>query len=39
MIKAVDKKALIDWDKFVENMNRAAPVDLSESPVEKKKRI
>lgn len=39
MIKAVDKKALIDWDKFVENMNRAAPVDLSETPVAKKKRI
>jgi hypothetical protein len=39
MIKAADKKALIDWDRFVDNMNRAAPVDLLETPVEKRKRI
>ena len=39
MIKAADKKALIDWDRFVDNMNRAAPVDLTETPVEKAKRI
>ncbi len=39
MIKAVDKRAVFDWDVFVENMNSAAPVDLNETPQEKAKRI
>jgi hypothetical protein len=39
MIKAVDKRALIDWDEFVLNMNRASPVDYTESKEEQLKRI
>ena len=39
MIAPKDKRALIDWDEFVQNMNRAAPVDYSEPPEEKAKRI
>lgn len=39
MMKPVDKRALFDWEEFVDNMNRAAPVDHSESPEEKRKRI
>ena len=34
-----DKRAAIDWDEFVQNMNRDSPVDLHESEIEKKKRI
>jgi hypothetical protein len=39
MIKAVDKRALIDWDEFVLNMNRASPVDYTESKTDQLKRI
>lgn len=39
MIKTADKKALFDWDEFVINMNRMSPVDLSETPDDKRKRI
>ncbi len=39
MLKPIDKRAIIDWDEFVENMNRDAPVDLKETPSQKKKRI
>jgi hypothetical protein len=39
MIKAADKRALFDWDEFVINMNRMSPVDLNESPEDKRKRI
>lgn len=39
MIKQVDKRALVDWDQFVDNMNRQAPVDLDETELEKRKRI
>ena len=34
-----DKKALIDWDEFVLNMNRASPVDYTESRQVKRNRI
>lgn len=34
-----DKRAVADWDIFVEEQNRDAPVDLNESPREKQKRI
>jgi len=34
-----NKKALIDWEEFVEEMNRQAPVNLLESPSEKRARI
>ena len=39
MIKPEDKKALINWDAFVDNMNRAAPVATNETPVQKAARI
>ena len=39
MIKPADKRALQDWDVFVDNMNRAAPVDLNETEVQKRRRI
>lgn len=39
MMNAADRKALVDWDKFVDNMNRSAPVDLSETPLQKAGRI
>lgn len=39
MIKPADKRALFDWEEFVENMNRESPVDLQESELEKRKRI
>jgi hypothetical protein len=34
-----DKKALFDWDKFVINENKQFPINLNETPVEKKNRI
>lgn len=39
MISAVDKRALIDWDEFFDNMNRQAPVDMNETPLQKMARI
>ena len=39
MIKAADKRALLDWDEFVINMNRASPVDYTESKTDQLKRI
>lgn len=39
MIKSADKRALFDLDEFVDNMNRISPVDLDETPEEKRKRI
>lgn len=39
MIKAVDKRSLFDWDEFVINMNRISPVDLNETPEQKRARI
>lgn len=39
MISTADKRAMFDWDEFVLNMQRQTPVDLSESPEEKRKRI
>lgn len=39
MISIADKKAAIDWDEFVKNMNRVSPVDFSETPLEKQKRL
>lgn len=39
MISTTDKRALIDWDVFVENMNRESPVDLSETELQKRSRI
>ncbi|QEM13471.1 hypothetical protein [Mucilaginibacter rubeus] len=39
MIKPADKRALVNWDVFVDNMNRAAPVDLTETPLQKAARI
>ena len=39
MLKPVDKRAVIDWEEFVENMNRDAPVNPNETPAQKKKRI
>jgi hypothetical protein len=39
MVKPADKRELLDWDKFVNNMNRAAPVDLNETPLQKAGRI
>jgi len=38
MIKTGDKQVFIDWDKFVDNMNRAAPVH-AETPLQKADRI
>lgn len=35
----LDKRALFDWEEFVENMNRAAPVDYQESKRDQRKRI
>lgn len=34
-----DKKYLEEWKVFSENVNRATPIDLNETPIEKKKRI
>jgi hypothetical protein len=39
MIKAAEKKELVNWDKFVDNMNRAAPVDMNETALQKAGRI
>ena len=33
------KKSLIDWDEFVDNMNRQSPVPVDETPLQKKARI
>jgi len=38
-LKPLDKKALFDWEEFVENMNRDAPVNYQETTAEKKARI
>lgn len=39
MLKAADKRALIDWDEFVLNMNRQSPVDYTEPKEDQIKRI
>ncbi|NJB36382.1 hypothetical protein [Croceivirga sp. JEA036] len=39
MITAKDKRAVIDWDEFVQNMNREAPVELNESPQQRRARV
>lgn len=39
MITAQDKRAILNWEEFVLNMNRDASVNLNETPAEKKKRI
>lgn len=39
MTKPADRRASIDWDEFVRDMNRDAPVNLRESQAEKLKRI
>ena len=39
MRKFRDKRAEIDWDEFVINMNRDAPVNLNETPKQKRDRI
>ncbi|MFD2961356.1 MULTISPECIES: hypothetical protein [Olivibacter] len=39
MISTAEKRAIFDWDEFVINMQRQTPVDLSESPEDKRKRI
>ncbi|SMG35539.1 hypothetical protein [Sphingobacterium psychroaquaticum] len=39
MASYTDKKYLEDWQEFSENINRATPIDLAESPLDKKKRI
>lgn len=39
MAKYSTKQAEIDWDEFVLNMNRNAPVNLNETGAEKRKRI
>lgn len=39
MATITDKKYLEDWKVFRENINRATPIDLNETPLEKKKRI
>lgn len=39
MIKASHKKSLIDWDEFVNNINRESPIDFLETPLQKKARI
>lgn len=38
MLKPADKRALIDWDEFIENINRESPIR-TETPKEKKRRI
>lgn len=37
-LKPTDKRALFDWDEFVDNMNRASPVDLNETAEEQRRR-
>lgn len=39
MMKPADKRALLDWEEFVQNMNRDAPVNYGETAAEKAKRI
>lgn len=39
MLKPAEKRALIDWDEFIEDMNRDAPVASNETEREKRKRI
>jgi len=39
MRSPADKRAEIDWDEFVQNMNRDAPVEQNETPQQKRKRI
>ncbi|QNK63956.1 hypothetical protein H7F33_05545 [Pedobacter sp. PAMC26386] len=39
MISTTDKRALFDWDAFVDNMNRESPVDLNETAMQKHSRI
>lgn len=38
-MKLVDKRAIEAWEEFVANMARSNPVDYSETPSEKRKRI
>ena len=39
MISAQEKRQLIDWDEFIDNLNRASPVDFKESKKEQKERV
>jgi len=39
MSQAIDKKALVDWDKYVQELLRATTVNLNETETEKRKRI
>lgn len=39
MARYQDKQAEIDWDEFVQNMNRDAPVERNESPAQQRKRV
>lgn len=39
MRKPADKRAEFDWDEFVQDMNRDAPIQSNESEQEKRKRI
>ncbi|MGV3705440.1 MAG: hypothetical protein ACO1NU_08680 [Arcticibacter sp.] len=39
MAKQTDKQYLEQWQQYKENISKATPVDLFETPVEKKKRI
>jgi len=39
MAKYQDKQAEIDWDEFVVNMNRDAPVEQNETPAQQRKRM
>lgn len=39
MISASERRAVFDWDEFALNMQRLAPVNMDESPEEKRKRI
>lgn len=38
MISAKEKRELIDWDEFIDNLNRASPVDHQESHKDQKAR-
>jgi hypothetical protein len=38
-LKPTDRRALFDWEDFVINMNLQSPVDLNETPEEKRERM
>ena len=39
MLKPADKRAEFDWDEFVQDMNRDAPIQSNETEREKRKRV